>query len=265
MDGDKALEQHGLYADKLENYFRIARGNIEGWAQPRLHQSLVAVQELHDLHQITGGTVEIGVHHGKFFLALGCLRRPDEPWLAVDLFEEQAQNIDGSGRGDLEKFNSNLLMVHGDCRPPAILKGDSTVLRQSDYRSALEGSDARLFSVDGGHTAEHAMNDLRIASELVCNGAVVFLDDFFNEFWPGVNEGFYRYMSVANTNLCPFAFCANKLFLTTLAYHRAYFEYFRNRFKTSEDQRVKRVKICGFDVLALRYGESLPKFMTQSR
>lgn len=251
--------QHGgddrLYPDQLENYFRNVSRNIEGWLQARLYRSLVAVQELHDLHRVTGGTVEIGVHHGKFLLALGFLRRPDEPWVAVDLFEDQAANIDRSGRGDLERFNSNLKMVHGDCRPPVILRGDSTVLRQSDYRSALEGHDVRLFSVDGGHTAEHAMNDLKIASELVCNGAVVFLDDFFNDFWPGVNEGFYRYMSFANTNLCPFAFSANKLFLTTLAYQRPYFEYFCDRFKPSRNLRPKPVKIFGFDVLSLRYGQ----------
>ena len=254
MKAGSPLEQTSPLSERLGGYFKSESPEIEGWLQARLHRGLVAVQELHDRHKVTGGMLEIGVHHGKFFLALGFLRRPDEPWVAVDLFEEQVLNIDRSGRGNLDRFMANLRKIHPGSEPPVLLKGDSTVLRIADYQRALQGSAVRLFSIDGGHTAEHAMHDLKIASQLVCNGAVVFLDDFFNDFWPGVSEGFYRYMSYSNTNLCPFAYSSNKLFLTTLAYHKRYFEYFCERFKATEILRAKQVRICGFDVLSLRYG-----------
>jgi hypothetical protein len=40
---------------------------------------------------------EIGVHHGKFFLPIVGLSVREEPAIAMDLFEQQQHNFDGSG------------------------------------------------------------------------------------------------------------------------------------------------------------------------
>ena len=57
---------------------------------------------------IEGNISEIGIHHGKLFLALENIARPGEECVAIDVFEKQLHNIDRSGRGDYEKFLDNL-------------------------------------------------------------------------------------------------------------------------------------------------------------
>ena len=50
---------------------------------------------------------EIGVYHGKSFLALVSLRKQNERCVAIDCFENQAEiNRDESGVGDYEKFRT---------------------------------------------------------------------------------------------------------------------------------------------------------------
>jgi hypothetical protein len=51
---------------------------------------------------------EIGVHHRKLIILLANLRRQDERAFAVDIFDDQHLNPDGSGCGDLAWFKDNL-------------------------------------------------------------------------------------------------------------------------------------------------------------
>ena len=71
---------------------------------------------------------------------------------------------------------------------------DSTDIDDRFVLDKLDGQKVRLFSIDGGHTVEHTINDLRIAEACVTNGGIVFVDDYCNVNWPGVTEGLVRYM-----------------------------------------------------------------------
>ena len=51
---------------------------------------------------------EIGVYHGRSFLALLSLRKQDEKCIAIDCFENQTNNMDESGVGDYNKFRKNM-------------------------------------------------------------------------------------------------------------------------------------------------------------
>jgi len=73
-------------------------------------------------------------------------------------------------------------------------------------------SRVRLFSIDGGHTAEITRNDLSIAAEAIADDGVVILDDFFNEAWPGVATGTARFFQDNPKMLVPFAVVGNKVF-----------------------------------------------------
>jgi hypothetical protein len=66
----------------------------------------------------------------------------------------------------------------------------------------------------------HAFNDLSLAQEILAPGGIVALDDFMRTFWPGVTEGFYRFMAKQNRRLRPFFYFQNKLFLTTISEHQ---------------------------------------------
>src|SRR6185503_9184782 len=60
------------------------------------------------MHPAMGGACEIGVHHGKFLIALHNLLGGNKRSLGLDLFEDQTRNLDGSGRGSLEICKANI-------------------------------------------------------------------------------------------------------------------------------------------------------------
>ena len=43
--------------------------------------------------------------------------------------------------------------------------------------------------IDGGHNADEALGDLRLAAEVTVPGGIIALDDAINPVWPGVAEG----------------------------------------------------------------------------
>jgi hypothetical protein len=48
------------------------------------------------------------------------------------------------------------------------------------------------------------------------------LDDFYNPDWPGVQEGFYRFLTAASADIAPFAYGNHKLYLCKKEYHKRY-------------------------------------------
>jgi len=182
---------------------------VKGWLFPGAAQSIVLISEEQRRANISGPVAEIGVHHGKLFILLYLLGLENERAVAVDLFSHQEMNVDQSGRGDLERFTRNLRR-HADTSRLVIHEGDSTQLTAGDLL-ALGRSPFRLISIDGGHTSEITAHDLGTAEGALAEGGVVILDDCFNEMWPGVSEGVYRYFSEPRV-IVPFGIGANKTF-----------------------------------------------------
>lgn len=238
------------WKSRLDAYQSGPFKSINGWVDPVMFVALAAVQRMHDVMKIEGSLIEIGVHHGRFFLALDQLRRDGEPAVAIDVFEDQELNIDQSGKGSRKKFES-YLMAHG--RSPettTIIAVDSTQIDSVMIAEKLARPRCRLFSVDGCHTAEHTANDLRIAQKVLTNGGVIFLDDFFSAFWPGVHEGFSRFMLFETPTVVPFAAIGGKLLLTTLATHAECLRHYEDYMSRFDQFKLKWVRMFGYDVLA---------------
>jgi hypothetical protein len=113
----------------------------------------------------------------------------------------------------------------------------------------------KFFSIDAGHTIQHACNDLHLVQEVLVPGGIVALDDYMSVHWPGVTEGFYRFMQSQNRRLKPFLYFQNKLFLTTVSEQAACLLQFRSaieaRFSEEVSQvRWKAVEIAGSDCLS---------------
>lgn len=210
----------------LEKYYLKGFESVEGWCSAQLFQTIDLLDSA-SLNKV-GGACEIGVHHGKFFILLNQVISADQKSYAIDIFEQQSLNIDASGKGTSSKFKSNLQLydVHGGSNTE-LIEGDST---DSALRSRIEkqiGAGAiRFFSIDGGHTAEHTINDLEIADKLTSNEGVVIVDDVLNSHWLGVIEGVTNYLSRYPT-LVPFALGGNKLYLSKLSYQSFYFDFFK--------------------------------------
>lgn len=209
--------------------------NIEGWCNPEMDKMLAHL----DAHvHPSGGAYEIGVHHGKMFIMLNKYIRKEYQSYAVDVFEDQSLNVDRSGKGDYHIFRENLEKA-GLNENVIIVRTDSL-----DPGHTPLPYGARYFSVDGGHTAIHVLNDLRIAEKVLHNHGIVFVDDFINVGWLGVVEGTCRYLQ--SGTLVPFCAGFNKLMLCRLGFHAKYLALMK---EYPSRNRVRR--FFGHDVVSL--------------
>jgi hypothetical protein len=184
---------------------------VHGWLLPEAARCIVCLYEAQRRNGVRGSVAEIGVHHGKLFILLCLLRNDGEIAVGYDLFGQQDQNVDRSGKGSLEVLRDHLRHMSVDTSHVRLITANSLeltgarVVRDSESR-------VRLFSIDGGHTADITRNDLSIAAEAIADDGVIILDDFFNESWPGVSTGTAQFLRDHPKALVPFAIVGNKVF-----------------------------------------------------
>ena len=123
------IERNATIGLALDEYMELAqwRKQVQGYfeLQALLTYRVLAASQL-DMG-VYGGVAEIGVHHGMSFVPL-CLLNADAGAerslaVAIDVFEHQERNLDGSGAGDREIFMGNVARWCGlDNISPHILK-----------------------------------------------------------------------------------------------------------------------------------------------
>jgi methyltransferase family protein len=185
---------------------------VHGWLLPQAARCIVCLHDAQRRNGVRGSVAEIGVHHGKLFILLCLLRNEGEIAVGYDLFDQQEQNIDRSGKGSLEILTDNLRHMNVGTSHVKLIAANSLQLTGARVMSDSE-SQVRLFSIDGGHTAEITRNDLSIAAEAIADDGVIILDDFFNEAWPGVATGTAQFFQDNPKVLVPFAIVGNKVLL----------------------------------------------------
>jgi hypothetical protein len=227
----------------LETFRNEGFEQIEGWCSSSLFPICTLIDELQRTRDVKGGACEIGIHHGKFFLLLNQFVDADQTSYAVDLFDQQEFNIDYSGQGSLTTFRQNIAAFdRHEGKNIEIISADST---DGSLEQRIKPGAIRLFSVDGGHTAEHTISDLQLANRLIAPGGVVIMDDILNQGWLGVIEGVIKYLMQSPT-LVPFAIGHNKLLMAKLSYYQAYFEAFQ-----ASELNTKIVHLLGRPIVAL--------------
>jgi len=236
---------------ELLRYLKHGQKFVNGWLPPGAIKMLLALAKAQDTEGIRGNVGEIGVHHGKLFILLSLFTREGGKAVAIDLFGDQARNIEQSGRGDLDKFQENVRR-HSDLRRVVVHQGDSTELTSATLIE-LGGGPFRLFSVDGGHTPEITAHDLATAEGALSPGGVIILDDCFNELWPGVSEGVYRYFSSTRRTVVAFAAGGNKTLFCAPEYTARYIEALRTLPTkiAMHDFLDHRILCCDFKPLTL--------------
>jgi hypothetical protein len=141
----------------LRNYLDNGFHTVEGWASDQLFQTIDLLSSL-DINR-SGGCAEIGVHRGKFYLLLNQVVDAGERSWAIDVFDNQELNVDGSGSGwsdYLATFQANLQKfdAHGGANTEIVV-GDSTD-PALNLESRIGLGALRFMSVDGGHTTWRA-------------------------------------------------------------------------------------------------------------
>jgi hypothetical protein len=197
---------------KLAAYALSGVNKVEGWLHNGAITSTVLLSRAQRNRGISGDVGEIGIHHGKYFLLLCHLQEDREDAVAIDVFDDQHLNIDRSGKGDRAIFESNILTFLGTGEKISIVQADSLSITV-DVFTKLTNRKFRIFSIDGGHTISHVINDLNLAESTLDDYGMVVVDDFFDPGWPGVSEGMFRYWARGG-RLRPFAYGDGKLFLS---------------------------------------------------
>ncbi|WP_322516470.1 class I SAM-dependent methyltransferase [Rhodopseudomonas palustris] len=203
-------------ASTYEDYLRHS-DEVAGWVEPGFFKTLLQVEDMVRAHGVTGSVAEIGVHCGKFLLAMALASGDRPAVVAVDNFENGPEI-----RASLERHVARFY----DPDRVTIVESDSMQLSSADLLAKLP-SRAKYFSVDGYHRAEFVINDLMVAQDVICDGGVVIVDDYLSPL-VGVTEGVTRFLlQNAHQKIAPFAYGENKLLMTTIIKRRAYFNHFR--------------------------------------
>jgi predicted O-methyltransferase YrrM len=208
MDDEMSYQSPALSPAKTA-YLATGLDAVQGWLVPSTALYLAGLEQA-QRGAVAGGLCEIGVHRGKSFLAMAIDAPAGDAAVAIDVFDLQHLNEDGTSSRALEDFRDNLRAWGLDDRVE-VVQGSSLELEADGFLDA--GPRFRLFSVDGGHGADYVLNDLRIAEATLAPGGVVAADDVFNIHWLGVCTGVFRYFQSGGT-LVPFALIPNKLLLT---------------------------------------------------
>jgi hypothetical protein len=113
---------------------------------------------------------------------------------------------------------------HGGTEP-LIVKRNS-LEGTAEHLLECAGGPYRLFRVDGEHSLEVALHELRLANAVMAEGGVIMVDDYFDPKFPGVSEAvnpfFLLYRNEVRVE--PFLITGNKLFLVTKEYENLYRE-----------------------------------------
>jgi hypothetical protein len=183
-----------------------ATKHVEGWFFPIDAYLFGAIDELQKRDGIAGNLFEIGVHHGKTAIFLARMLRAAESLGVCDVFEHQELNVDRSGEGSRELFERNMRSLGG---PALVFAKPSSELTTTDTTT-----NCRFFHIDGGHRPEDVVADLETASRALHDRGVVAVDDVFNPSWPGVSEGFYRFLAARPNVFVPILIGGNKVLLS---------------------------------------------------
>ena len=190
--------------------------DVQGWMNLKVPKVLHAWSKVYEEFRGDEGVspaVEIGVHHGRFFLALEAAMPTGVQCFAVDVFGDQELNIDHSGKGNLTIFNENCARFAKDASRIKPIKMDSFSVHTCNGLPHQYS----LMSIDGGHTREHTGSDLLYANNTIKPGGLIILDDFSNVNWLGVMEGAMDFLAKPDRRIAPFFAGYNKLFLTTIS------------------------------------------------
>lgn len=240
---------------KFNDYMQNGFDTIEGW--PGSKQSVVfmaAFKELFGVHDEKGGVCEIGVHHGKYIIALHNMLLPRRS-LAIDIFEDQTKNFDGSGCGSTEILKKNIEAFAYNPSSIDFLAKDSLDIRQSDIDTIIERSGYfAIFSIDGGHTALHTSYDFFTASKLTSPYGIIAVDDLFHPDWPTVTEGLYRAISSKRSPFVPLFITRKKAFFCHVSVFKEYQPFVIDAYSAFARREARVVDFFGWNVPSLYLG-----------
>lgn len=187
--------------------------NIPGFLEDFTAVCAMHLLDYQDELQVKGSLLEIGVYGGKFLSVLArSAAKNHQTLVGVDPYFHFSQ----------EQVISTLApLMNGASEKMKLWKGLSSQIMPEELIPLLKGR-ARFIDIDGGHDYPDVVWDLRICEGAVANGGIIAVDDFVNVHDIGIADAFFRFFHSAQRSVVPFAYVANKLFMTTPSHAQLY-------------------------------------------
>jgi hypothetical protein len=137
---------------------------------------------------VTGDLLEIGSYHGRSTAVIGRCVQPGERFIICDTFESP----------DGDDGYPELPTPDGLRRT---LRRLAPNLQEPDIRSArsdeldLTGVELRFAHIDGGHTHEVVLHDLRPTAAHLAPAGIIAVDDYQHHEWPDVTTAVDAFMA----------------------------------------------------------------------
>lgn len=192
---------------------KITTPEIPGWfrwVDQQLFRAILADQG----EAAPGDVVELGTYLGKSAVLIGEYIRPEERFVALDLFgrTDLLEDAHGANRQEVDKsyrtltrtkFEENYLSQHDQL--PDIVEGPSSLI----VEHVAPGS-VRFCHIDASHLYEHVSVDAHNAKAILRPGGIVVFDDWRSEHTPGVTAAVWE--SVFCDGLIPVVVTPTKLY-----------------------------------------------------
>ena len=206
-----------LTGNTLDTYLQEGFTAMRGWLFMPAVEATLLVAELQREFMKPGPVCEIGVWEGRYLNLLSFLPAKPQTVLGIDPF------IHGGDRdAQLKRVRDNIARYARQPELVTLLEEYSAKVTPNDVLTRT-GAPCQFVSVDGDHTMEGCLYDLRLAEAITARAGIVSVDDFPNLTCPGVAEATVRYLLDPLASLAPFLMVANKLFLA----HREYVDRYR--------------------------------------
>jgi hypothetical protein len=247
--------------NEFEYYLGFA-DKIEGWFEPEAAEVIFLFDRIQKEEEIGGDIFEIGVHHGKMSLCLGLLLADEEKLSVCDIFARQEYNISESGYGSKSIFLGNWRKYMDGAAEPEIFEKPSEELGISEI-----GSNYRIFSIDGGHSAAETYADLSLADNVIIDHGIIIIDDYFDQSFPGVSEGVNKYL-LNYASLQPLAIFFNKMMLVKKGsydfYREALYGYSFYNILNSRGYMISERDFYGVPAMTIRRYSPAQLFLKRS-
>ena len=194
----------------------VAAEEVQGWFGA--HKTTTLLMATLEQKQIRGAVAEIGVHHGKSFIHLLQQATSQRAFVAIDVFQDQRKNLDGSGMGDYATFMRN---IHQNVLPwqrklVSTVNSSSLEVTVDDIVRYAKGQRVALFSVDGCHTFDCTLRDLYTAYGSLADYGIIMVDDYSNSGWPGVANAVGAFLQNKQHEVTAIAYGENKYYISRL-------------------------------------------------
>lgn len=138
---------------------------------------------------LTGDVLEIGSYHGRSTAFIARCVAPGERLIVCDTFEAATEDTypeppsPAALRSTLERLSPDTSPGQLDIR-----EGRSDALH-------LAGASLRFAHIDGGHTHDVALHDLRLVADHLAPGGVIAVDDYVHPVWREVTTAVDQFLT----------------------------------------------------------------------